>query len=393
MIKTKDIKLRPAIGKWYEYRQAKKYNTSFVFKNIEPQAVNDILNLHYQFGTRLTELFKEKLSLAVEFYEVIIQQEKYSEFIDEHKGFQATYAIPSAIVSEFQFIIDYALAQGVINRVTGGPGLYVATDQKLSTLEEIILNTLFEDVLKSYQSTWLNVNPFNLQNLQVYSPQLKNNERIKRADEVVSLTLMFSFGEQLPAALTILFSSQDFEKMVELFNEEIQKKPKKLTVQLMPQSVSDVIVPVDVKLGTTTVAISDIIDLTPGDVFQLNERVNDNILLKIGPNAEFYGKLGRVGSRAAVQIVDLKSKYYRFDTPQEPVVEAQPVPQMEATQELPAEIEENELSAELEKEFNAQDNAAVVQSAQAAEKTDHLLKEFENEKNESDDFVWDIDDL
>ena len=122
MINTKDIKFKPAIGKWYEYRQSKKYNTSFVFKNIETQAVNDILTIHYHFGNKLTELLRERLSLAVELYEVIIQQEKYSEFIEEHKGLLATFSFNSELISEMQVVFDYPLIQSMINRITGGNG-------------------------------------------------------------------------------------------------------------------------------------------------------------------------------------------------------------------------------------------------------------------------------
>lgn len=398
MIKTKDIKFRPAIGKWYEYRQTKKYNTNFVFKNIDPQLVNDILTMHYQYGATLAELFKQKLSLAVELYEVIIQQEKYSEFIEERKGFYFTSALPSALIPETQFIMDYPLAQALIDRSTGGKGQYLNTDQRLSALEEIILQTLCEDVLKSYQELWRNIALFNEKGSVLFSPQLKLNDRIKKADEVVSLTIMLALGEQLPAAVTILFSSQDFEKLVEAYQEEKNKRPRKFTVKLMPQSVSDVIVPVDVKIGTTTVSISDVIDLTPGDVFQLNEKLNDNILIKIGPNAEFYGKLGKSDQRLAVQIVEQKGKYYRIE-------EDQPAETEEASEEnIVAEAEDQQeselegapdegLNEELEKEFTEEETAAPRVETAVAAADDPLLKEFEHEKEEDSDFVWDIDDL
>jgi flagellar motor switch protein FliM len=405
MIKTKDIKFRPAIGRWYEYRQAKKYNTSFVFKNIDSQVVNDILTMHYQYGATLAELFKAKLSLAVELYEVIIQQEKYSEFLEEHKGFYFTYAVPSSIVPELQFVLDYPLAQAVINRAAGGGGQYLNTDQKLSALEEVILHALFEEILTSYQKLWQDVTQLNEKGSVPYSPQLKLNERIKKADEVVSLTIMLALGEQLPAAVTILFSNQDFEKLVEIYQDEIAKRPRKMTVKLLPQSVSDVIVPVDVNIGTTTVSISDVIGLRTGDVFQLNERLSDSVMLKIGPNAEFYGKLGRIGEKTAIQIVDLKGKYYQLqeDTQlEETTEEALERPEIKKIEEPEQEEiqedndqEEAVLNEELEKEFEAETSDSLgSETARTAVANDPLLKEFEHEKeDDNSEFVWDIDDL
>jgi flagellar motor switch/type III secretory pathway protein FliN len=330
--------------------------------------------------------------------------------LDEHKNFQAAIEVGSDKISNFQVCLEYQLAQALINRATGGKGNYINSDKKLTDIETVILENLSSSLVKDYQGSWKNVFKLNNEPNKIVSPLIKTDEKIKKSDEVVVFTIMISIGEQLPTAINIVFANVDFEKLVGLYQREQEKLPKQLTVKLLPESVSNVITPVQVELGTTAVGIADLLKLNVGDVFQLNQKVNDNVILKIGPKAVFYGKLGRVGYNYAVKIVDVRGKYYEIKTePQSAPVAGKEIQQNQQTADLTdAELldsaqedvdrafeSESEQKQEADEDVLA-DDFTDSQPAELEDKPvdDPLLKEFADEKDEDDaEFVWDIDDL
>ncbi len=400
----KDIRLKPAIGRWFEYRPHRGYTTVAMAEGLSAQALDEILFLHHAYATSLGEIFKTKLALAIDLHDVTLSQTPYSDFIAERTGHALTVAWETSYGGGVTMACDVSLATALINRVTGGKGLGQKKAVALTDIETIALTTVFQGFLKEYQQQWLQSSPKETTALVVHSPKIKLDERIRKDTQVLVFSILIACGDQEPAVLEFMLPPALFEKMYEVYTEQKQKKPRKTSVYLSPESVHNVKVPMNIRLGSTQLSIKDILHLEPGDVLQLNDRLTDSLPVKIG-DAEFLGVLGKRRAQYAVKILERKSKYYDFQ-----ILETSTIKPVIMEQLVVSALENR--SAVVEREENSQ--APVYSEVQAAEIIppetvtgqltvediqikDSLLEEFSTEVKDTatvtDEFTWDLDDL
>ncbi len=398
-VKCKDIKLQPWIGNWYEYREKNSYNTSFIFKNLEAEAVDELLQLHYFFGQDLIDLLTENLKTSVQLFKVSVEQMKYSEFLNVYKGYYAGVTVPGSDFAGLTMLVDYSLANAFKNRVAGGNAIYLKNNKKLSDIEEVIFGFTAEQIIKLYEKKWLNVFSLNLAQKNIQSPKIKVEDRISKTDEVMVFSVNLSLGEQYPVEIAFLFSGSDLEKLAEKYFKNIKQKKKNKTVQLRPASVSNIVVPVTVGIGTATVSMVDVLNLRPGDVFQLNEKIGDTVTIKIGDRSEFLGKLGSANERFAVQIID--GKGFAATEEAAPAVKEIAAPEEllpdeeELTEENEATDEDYLQESDDRSDFDEKEDDKIRLATDPEEDPvlSELMEDSSEHEDEEDGFTWDIDDL
>lgn len=402
-VKCKDIKLQPWIGNWYEYREKNSYNTNFIFKNLETDSVDELLQLHYLFGQDLVKLLTENLKTGVQLFKVSVEQMKYLEFLNVYKGYYASVVVPGQEFSGLTMLVDYSLANTLKNRIAGGDVSYIKNNKKFSDIEEVVVSFCADQIIKLYEKKWLNSFALDLTQKSIYSPKIKIEDRINKTDDVMVFSINLSLGDQYPVEVAFLFNGNDLEKLAEKYFKNIKQKKKKSTVKLQPISVSNIVVPVTVNIGTATLSMTDVLNLHVGDVLQLNEKIGDNVLIKIGDKSEFIGKLGNKNNRFAVKIIESKGFALGEDvTDQEVALKELAAPEDEPRLDTEDEFTEtdNELNDDL---TEAEENNDFFEENEKIKLTtepedDLVLSELmadvsDDEDEEDEEFTWDIDDL
>ena len=75
--------------------------------------------------------------------------------------------------------------------------------------------------------------------------------------------------------------------------------------EVLEQTMSEIPVEVVISLGESRVPVSDLMNLQPGDVIVLDQRVTEPLAASVGNIAKFHGWPGTTGKRQAFQISEL----------------------------------------------------------------------------------------
>jgi flagellar motor switch protein FliM len=399
----KDIRLKPAIGNWFEYQPRHNY-AAVIPENIAMYMVDEALFLHHEYAAAICEIIKNKFALSAELHTVVVSQTTYADFIAERGG-RGVAAVLETPYGALTCTCEIEFLTALMDRIFGGKGIGKKKAEQLTDIEQIAAKSVFELMLEAYQDSWLHAVSGDLQSLSLYSPKLKFDERIKKDTRVLVYSITIAYGDQPPAALEFMLTPGLFEHIYEIYLESKNKKPRKVSIYLSPESVSNVYVPIDVRLGSTQLSIDDVLYLEPGDVLQLNEKLTDSLLVSIG-EADFWGVLGKQKDQYAVKIIDRKSKYYSFQAMESPLVKHNVVEQAVAAPPVYNEAPAKTVQAQPAYVQTASSVAAEIIPPEAVagpvtvediQIKDSLLEEFSTEIKDTntvtDEFTWDLDDL
>ncbi|KKK80913.1 hypothetical protein LCGC14_2818750, partial [marine sediment metagenome] len=80
------------------------------------------------------------------------------------------------------------------------------------------------------------------------------------------------------------------------------KEVSKESAESLRKLVKDLNVIVTGVLDETSVTVDDLINLKEGDVMRLDSKITDDLRITVEGKNKFYGKLGLLGSKKAMQI-------------------------------------------------------------------------------------------
>ncbi|MDR1996923.1 MAG: FliM/FliN family flagellar motor switch protein [Candidatus Margulisbacteria bacterium] len=428
----KDIRLKSVIGKWYEYTPDKGYTNNFETVNLDAQQIDELLELHHKWAELFGTVLNQNLKISCGTQETSIARMKYSEMLNRAPN--ASTSFEALSIPEFTVVIDNLLAYALLDRACGGAGLVSKKlNEALTGIEEAALSPLLDELLKSYNAFLLGVLALHGPG-ELFAPKIKPEAKLKKDEEVIVFSNTFYLAENKPAELWFVYTEKTLEKLQEAYAQKKEARPKKISLHLAPEAITNVKVPVKLKIGSTKVTVNDILSLTPGDIFQLNERVSDALVLSVAEQSEFFVKLGSKSGQYAVKIVEHKPKYYNFAAPDAavapaisappPAVPAAVKPVPPPAESAPAATVETPAAAD---KAPAPPQSTAAASQPAAQKTvppapavvdeqsvtytpegkvdadklelkDPLLDELalpedKTDAADSDDFTWDIDDL
>ena len=62
-------------------------------------------------------------------------------------------------------------------------------------------------------------------------------------------------------------------------------------------------------LGKINISVNDLVNLKKGDVIRLSSKTSDELKISVEGKNKFYGKLGLLGSKKAMQITSFAESY------------------------------------------------------------------------------------
>ncbi len=243
---------------------------------------------------------------------VSIDQLPYEEFI------KATFS-PSviAVISmdplEGNAILDISppVAFTIIERLVGGTGGGTTKVRELTEIEEALMINVVNDalrVLKNSMGELIKANPrlegieYNPQFTQIVPPSdmtlfISLEIRIEDSRGMAGLCFPFNLLEPI---LTDL-STEHFFRRTKETHDETEDQTNKF-IQNLGASTLDI----RVEIGSATLAVNEVLDLSPGDVIKLPTRLNDLFKVYIGnnPYPQFFARPGLMGRFKGIEIMD-----------------------------------------------------------------------------------------
>ena len=294
--------------KLYNFRRPDKFSKDNL------RALRDI---HREFSKAISLVLSGYLRMRVEIEIVSVDQLTYEEFVR---------SMPSPIsvgVFEFEPLsgqillgISFEVISCIVNRMLGGVGSIDAQTRELTDIEKALARKVINIIIKSLEDSWNTIIPVtgkfislddNYQSIQVAT-----------AGEIVALLTfevqisgkhfgLFSICFPYPVLETVLghLSTQHIfqTKGLVASNDERMKMISKInssTVDLRAQ------------FGSCSITLDDFMQLTEGDIIKLDNKVDDDLIIKINGEKKFFARPGKIKDKICVKITDVYDEMHEL---------------------------------------------------------------------------------
>jgi flagellar motor switch protein FliM len=264
--------------------------------------------LHEGFSRNLGAALSGYLRTIVEVKIRSIEQLTFAEF---------TYSLPtptsftllSAAPLEGQICMEISplIIYPIIDRMLGGSNAELYVPQRpLTQIEQRLANRIIERAIDALTEAWENIAEISFEVQQHESnPQLVQivppnevvvviNFEVKMGDRAGSMSLCVPFNVIEPLIHNL--TTRDW------FGFQRKQKQEHQRDSLM-ENLEDAKLRIRAYLGQTTIKVSDLLSMEPGDVLKTRKEVTDDLILQIEGKSKFAGKAGQFRDHRAFHIV------------------------------------------------------------------------------------------
>lgn len=294
--------------KLYNFRRPDKFSKDNL------RALRDI---HREFSKAISLVLSGYLRMRVEIEIVSVDQLTYEEFVR---------SMPSPIsvgVFEFEPLsgqvllgISFEVISCIVNRMLGGVGNIENQTRELTDIEKALAKKVINIIIKSLEDSWNTIIPVtgkfislddNYQSIQVAT-----------AGEIVALLTfevqisgkhfgLFSLCFPYPVLETVLghLSTQHIFQTRGLVasNDERLKMISKINTSN---------VDLRVQFGQCSITLDDFLQLSEGDIIKLDNKVQDDLIVKVNGEKKFFARPGTLKDKICVKITDVYDEMHEL---------------------------------------------------------------------------------
>lgn len=294
--------------KLYNFRRPDKFSKDNL------RALSDI---HREFSKAISLVLSGYLRMRVEIEIVSVDQLTYEEFVR---------SMPSPIsvgVFEFEPLsgqvllgISFEVISCIVNRMLGGVGNIENQTRELTDIEKALAKKVINIIIKSLEDSWNTIIPVtgkfislddNYQSIQVAT-----------AGEIVALLTfevqisgkhfgLFSLCFPYPVLETVLghLSTQHIfqTKGLVASNDERLKMISKINTSN---------VDLRVQFGQCSITLDDFLQLSEGDIIKLDNKVQDDLIVKVNGEKKFFARPGTLKDKICVKITDVYDEMHEL---------------------------------------------------------------------------------
>ena len=294
--------------KLYNFRRPDKFSKDNL------RALRDI---HREFSKAISLVLSGYLRMRVEIEIVSVDQLTYEEFVR---------SMPSPIsvgVFEFEPLsgqillgVSFEVISCIVNRMLGGIGTIDTQSRELTDIEKALAKKVINIIIKSLEDAWNTIIPVsgkfislddNYQSIQVAT-----------AGEIVALLTfevqisgkhfgLFSLCFPYPVLETVLghLSTQHIfqTKGLVASNDEKMKMISKINTSN---------VDLRVQFGQCSITLDDFLQLSDGDIIKLDNKVQDDLIVKVNGEKKFFARPGTLKDKICVKITDVYDEMHEL---------------------------------------------------------------------------------
>lgn len=285
--------------KTYDFKRALRFSKD---------QIRSITRIHENFARLLTTYFSAQLRTYVQISVTSTDQIPYEEFISSIPKMTIlnVFDVPP-LDGKLLIEVNPNIAYALMDRMMGGKGSSLNKVENLTEIETKIMSNTFSKAFLLLKEAWSNVIDIepsyadfevNPQFLQMVSPNetvvvISLNATIGEASGMINICIPHVALEAIMPKLSVRYWIESDVKNRE--PEEIERLTKNIEMASIP---------VVCELGSTDISIEDFLDLSIGDVIELDQGIHEPMQIKVGEIPKFTGQPGKVHKKMAVQILD-----------------------------------------------------------------------------------------
>jgi flagellar motor switch protein FliM len=263
--------------------------------------------VHEDLTERLTTSLPTFLRTSVRPRLVHSEQGRLHDFLKDFPANSLFHIIQLApLPGQTIFILSPNLSYMVLEQRLGGKIEDGPKDHPLTDIDQSLLRGLMEHMLGDIKAAWskvVSVEP----TLEDSTTNLHWVQMMMGNDRIMLLTLEVNI-QGVAGTLSIFIPYSTLKPIANVLNPHIwitgRKEPRSDPVarQAALNSLSNVSLTVKVILGEAELKLKEVVQLSVGDVIQLNHSADEDLLVQIANVKRISGKVGRVGSRIGVML-------------------------------------------------------------------------------------------
>ncbi|MBS4177113.1 flagellar motor switch protein FliM [Lederbergia citrea] len=290
-----------------EEKKVKVYDFKRALRFSKDQ-IRSLTRIYDNFARLLTTYFSAQLRTYINIIVASADQIPYEEYIRSVPKMTILNVIDvqpldGRMIMEIHPNIAYAM----IDRILGGKGTSYNKIENLTEIEMRLMTNLFERTLEFLQDAWSGIAEIDpvLSELEI-NPQFLQG--VSPNETVVVISMNASVGET-SGMINICIPHVLLEPIIpklsaQYWMETSRKHRKPDEVELLQQKIKEAKVQLTAQLGSSKLTIEDFLSLDYGDVIELDTRIDEPLVLKIGEIPKFTGQPGKLNKKLAVQILD-----------------------------------------------------------------------------------------
>ena len=196
-------------------------------------------------------------------------------------------------------IMDLSLCFATVDKGLGGPGGIPHKVRPLTNIETAIIDAVVTNILNDIKQAWKDVFTFD------WKVQKKEFEpkalQIAPPSEIVLSIKFASSGDLGFGGITLCLPFQALKQIIS--GAESKKITRQEEIALIKNTLEKIELEMNAILGSAEVSIRDILNLKPGSVIVLDNKVFDEIELNMKGKTKFHGRPGIFGKKKAVEII------------------------------------------------------------------------------------------
>lgn len=287
--------------KIYDFRRPDKFSKD---------QIRTLQMMHETFARLTTTALSALLRALVGVHVGSVDQLTYEEFIRSIPN-PTTLAVVNMdpLRGSAVLEIDPSITFTIIDRIFGGPGEPTKITRELSDIELSVIEGIIVRILGNLREAWSTVIDLRprLGNIET-NPQFA--QIVPPNDMVVLITLETKVGD-VEGMTNLCIPYITIEPIISKLSAQywyssIRKGASAENMAIIQERLDMVEIPIRTEVGEIELALSDILNLGPGDVVKLGStHMKSDMTLKVGDREKFKCRPGRIGNRLCVQLGDM----------------------------------------------------------------------------------------
>jgi len=201
--------------------------------------------------------------------------------------------------------INPRLGLTIVNRMLGGQGHSINEERYLTEIEMALLDDVFNIVLSEWCRQWEEVKELNTTIIG-----RENNGRFLQTAPHDAIMLVLDIEAAIGDCSEMLQIGVPYY-MIEPIIREMQARNRKFgqakeeaRAPLWLNSYQEINVPVYAEWDAFQLTVQDLLNLRPGDILELPEKISEKTVLRLRSTPRFKGEVGVENDRVAVRITE-----------------------------------------------------------------------------------------
>lgn len=286
--------------KLYNFRRPDKFSKDHL------RALQDV---HREFSRQISLVLTAYLRMHIEIDVVSTDQLTYDEFMRSMPspitiGIFELNPLPGQILLG----VSFEVLSCIVDRMLGGVGLSENKQRELTDIEEALAKKVIERTVKTLESAWSSIIP-----VQAEVVGLDNSYQMIQVATSGEIVALITFEVQIAGRyfglISLCFPYPVLENVLAHLSTQHIFQTKGIIAtteerQKMIQKLNTSKVDLSVLFGSCSLSLSEFLDVKEGDILRLDNKTNEDLVVKINEEKKFFARPGTMKNKICVKITD-----------------------------------------------------------------------------------------